>query len=137
MKDAPFLSIMSDGSTDSAVLEQEIVYTRFAISGQVFVKFLSLQAVEKGAATNIKSAIENAVEEYLPGWKEKLVAIVSDGASVMQGRKGGVIALLRQDCPWLQVQITTPYICDGDNIFLPILSQLQVQNTWSNTQYPN
>ena len=100
------------------------------------MKFLSLQAVEIGAATNIKSAIENAVEEYLPGWKEKLVAIGSDGASVMRGRKGGVIALMRQDCPWLQVQITTPYICDGDNIFLPIRSQLQVQNTWSNTQYP-
>ena len=54
MKEAKFLSAMSDGSTDSGILE-------------------------------------------------KLVAFGSDGASVMQGKKGGVVALLRLDTPWLQV----------------------------------
>ena len=113
MDTAPFMSLMSDGSTDSAVIEQEMVYTRFAIDGEVFIKFLSVQSVEKAAAVNIKKAMEDAVDEYLPGWRSKLVAIGSDGAAVMQGRKGGVVTRFKVDCPWLQVwPYSDCYLCN-------------------------
>ena len=45
---------MSDGSTDSAVIEEEIVYARY---GKVFVHFLGLQSVAKADAENITAAI--------------------------------------------------------------------------------
>ena len=44
---AKFVSILSDGSTDSAVIEEEIVYARYAKKGEVFVQFLSLESVAK------------------------------------------------------------------------------------------
>jgi len=34
-------------------------------------------------------------------WKEKLVGMRADGASINLGKKGGVVALLRQEVPHL------------------------------------
>ena len=48
-----FLTVLSDGSTDSSVLEQEIVYCRFAHEGKVLTQFLALQSVKKADAVNM------------------------------------------------------------------------------------
>ena len=37
--DARFFSLLSDGSTDSAVIEEEIVYAKYAKEGVVFTQF--------------------------------------------------------------------------------------------------
>ena len=94
---------MSDGSTDSSVTEQEIIYMRYCRQGVVSVKFVSLQSFHKGSAVNIKAAVDNGMGSLYGKWKSKIVAFGSDGAAVMTGKKGGVIALLRKECPWLQV----------------------------------
>ncbi|KAJ7997979.1 hypothetical protein DPEC_G00217780 [Dallia pectoralis] len=52
-----YLAIMSDGSTDSAVLEEELLYTRVRQAGKVQVHFDGIQAVEKPNAENITAAI--------------------------------------------------------------------------------
>ena len=44
------------------------------------------------------SALNNA---GLGGWKESIVGFGSDGASVMVGRRGGVVALLKAEVPHL------------------------------------
>ena len=100
---APFSAVMSDGSTDSAVLEQEIIYCRFAKDGNVNVRFLSIEELERGTAVNITAAIFGALDAVDPGWAPKLVALGADGAAVMQGHKRGVVALLKAKCPWLMV----------------------------------
>ena len=93
---------MSDGSTDSAVLEQEIIYCRFAKDGNVNVRFLSIEELERGTAVNITAAISGALDDVDPGWAPKLVALGA-GGEVMQGHKRGVVALLKAKCPWLMV----------------------------------
>ena len=93
---------MSDGSTDSAILEQEMMYIRFCHKGVINVKFLEVAELERGTAVNIKAAIEKALIKVDTSWDKKLVAL---GASVMQGNKGGVIALFKKDCPWCVVCI--------------------------------
>ena len=92
---AKFLTVLSDGSTDSSVLEQEIVYCRFAHEGEVLTQFLALQSVKKADAVNIAATIDTVASQTLSkDWKDKLVALGTDGASVMLGRQNGVVAKL-------------------------------------------
>ena len=42
-----FVSLISDGATDSSHTEAEIVYTRYAFKGKVSVKFIGVKNVTK------------------------------------------------------------------------------------------
>lgn len=100
-----FLSVMSDSSTDSSVMEEELVYVRFATAGKMDVCFVGVQSVDKPDATHITEAITSLMETVSGNedgtgqsqWLEKLVACGTDGASVMTGVKKGVVTQLRQD----------------------------------------
>lgn len=96
-KDAQFYSILSDGSTDSSIIEEEIVYARYVIQGEIFVRFLGLQSVPKADASTIAEAISTVVDNVLqlPDWKDRVVAYGTDGAAVMTGSKNGVVTRLR------------------------------------------
>ena len=106
VRTATFISIICDGSTDSAVVEEEMVFVRYSDCGLIRSRFVSLEPVEKGTAVNITAAITQACHKQLnlegTNFTTKLIGFGSDGASVMQGRKGGVTALLRKDQPLLQ-----------------------------------
>ena len=97
-----FLSVCSDGSTDSAITEEEILYARYAIKGEVFVTFLGLVSVPKADANHITRAISDGVEKILGDseWKKKLVGIGTDGAAVMTGRVNGVVAQFQKEVPY-------------------------------------
>ena len=102
MKNAKFLSILSDSSTDSAIIEQEIVYMRYALKGTSHTHFLGLAAVEKANAAHIFQGINSTLDKVLaieqtssPAerlWREKLVALGTDGASVMLEKNNGMVA---------------------------------------------
>lgn len=97
------LSVMSDSSTDSSGMEEELVYVRFAKAGKIVVCFVGVQAVDKPDATHITEAITSLMETVSGNedgtgqWLEKVVACGTDGASVMTGVKKGVVTQLRQD----------------------------------------
>ncbi|XP_032362926.1 zinc finger protein 862-like [Etheostoma spectabile] len=100
LSDGKFISVMSDGSLDSAVMEEEMVYVRSASEGKVKVDFVGVKAVSKPDATNIAEAVCSIMESGVStDWKNKLVAITTDGASVMTGVNNGVVAKLRADRP--------------------------------------
>ncbi|KAJ7998203.1 hypothetical protein DPEC_G00220160 [Dallia pectoralis] len=91
---------MSDGSTDSSVLEEELLYTRVSQAGKVQVHFIGIQAVEKPNAENITAAIIKMMREVCEdeeSWQEKLVACTTDGAAVMTGSRSGVVSRLCGD----------------------------------------
>ncbi|ROI96431.1 Zinc finger protein 862 [Anabarilius grahami] len=93
-----FISIMADGSTDSSVMEEELVYTRMSRAGKVKVQFVGIQALKKADAACITDAICSQMSAVSGGeeeWKEKLVACGTDGAAVMTGSKTGVVSRLR------------------------------------------
>ncbi|XP_028439583.1 zinc finger protein 862-like [Perca flavescens] len=85
---AKFLSIMSDGSTDTALMEQEMLYTRLCNRGKVEVHFVGIQDVEKADGENIAQAIDDMMRE-VSGEERR------DGASVMTGTRKGVVSRLR------------------------------------------
>jgi hypothetical protein len=53
----PFISVMTDGTQDISVTEQEIVYVRFAKNGRVEECLISVEAVGKADADGILVAI--------------------------------------------------------------------------------
>ena len=96
-----FVAVIVDGSMDSAIIDNEMVFIQTCSDGEVYTDFLRCCQVERGNAQGIMKAIKKAVS-FLAPWEEfneKLVALGSDGASVMLGRKNGVIALLQQNKP--------------------------------------
>ena len=100
---APFISIITDGSTDCSITEQEIHYVRFAIQGEIKHICLGIESVEKANAIHLVEAIERSfkikMEMDTKDWEKKLVGLGSDGASVMLGKNGGVAAILKRTQP--------------------------------------
>ncbi len=94
-----FLSIMSDGATDSGHAEAEICYIRFCHLGDVSINFIGIKNIRKADADGITAALfamlGSLCDQHEVEWQEKMVALGSD-AAVMLGKTGGVIAKLRQ-----------------------------------------
>ena len=92
-----FVAVIVNGSMDSSIVDNEIVFMQTCISGEIQTDFLRCCHVQRGNAAGIMKAIERAANKVAL-WDEfctKLVALGSDGASVMLGKKNGVIALLQ------------------------------------------
>ena len=96
---AKFISIMADGATDVSCLEEEIVYVRFVSGGAPKTMYVGLEEVECSKAPGILKAIKSVMNKIDPQWMQKLISTGTDGASVMMGRSGGVVSLIKQDAP--------------------------------------
>ena len=95
IRDANVISVLFDGSTDSSVKEIELVYVRLLENGIPNNVYFRLAHIDDASAEGVLRAIEGVFESAeLFDWKEKLVAIGSDGASVNIGKKKGISALL-------------------------------------------
>ena len=98
-----FACLITDGSTDTAVIEQELVDIRFCQLGEVRVKFLGVIATPKADALGITQSIQKAVENGLginfQEFSKKLVAMGTDGAAVMVGRNNGVVKKIQAIAP--------------------------------------
>ena len=123
MKNARFLSYLSDGSTDAGIREQEIVYSRYIKDGVPVTKYLGIKQLEHAHADGTLSAIEAALCNHLKTTEvvyEKGVNCNFDGASVMSGRLSGVWTKMQQKQPGM---VFTN--CIGHNLELAILDSIK------------
>ena len=106
VEDTRFLSVLSDGSTDAGILEEEIVYIRYLKENAPVTKFAGIKNLQKGDAPGILKAIQDVLaslklspgisdEEYLNNVYKKLLNCNFDGASVMSGPISGVQTRLK------------------------------------------
>ena len=101
---ARYFACLGDGSTDSSVTEQEVVYVLFLDNGVLAVKYINKESVENANAEGVKKSIEDWFQGLdVTSSKNRLVGINLDGASVNIGRKRGVATLLKESLPWLKV----------------------------------
>ena len=101
-----FLSVLSDGSTDKSIIEQEHVYVRFLSNGKPQTKMVKIVDVKHAHATGILNAIDEAVEEVgitQEIWLKKVVCANFDGASVMMGKINGVAGKLDRRIPYIVI----------------------------------
>ena len=102
---ARYYSLLTDGSTDASILEQEVIYVLYlSDEGCPVVKFLSVETPEHAHADGLKACIENAFERIgvVPLYK-RLANFNVDGASVNTGLHNGLGVKLRESAPWLSV----------------------------------
>jgi hypothetical protein len=98
--EASFLSIMSDGSQDVSVLENEIVFVRTVQKGVSETFFVGLIHVPKANARGIFNALKRALtfqEESADDVLKKCVGFTCDGAAVNTGADNGVIGIMHEE----------------------------------------
>ena len=79
---ANYFSVLSDGSTDSAVTEQEMIYVLFICEGTPVLKYLSIKNVKNDDAPGLKSNLEVTFNRFgITRYYDKLVGLNLDGAS--------------------------------------------------------
>ena len=110
LTNANFYSVLSDGSTDSAVREQECTFALYFDpkpmeedkKDKVMIRmgFLGLKHLtsDKGGGKAITDSFESL---GITDFRSKLVWFGADGASVNMGNREGVIAILRKELPWI------------------------------------
>ncbi len=102
---AAFLSIITDGTTDSSITETEMVYCRSAIHGKIHTTFIGVTSVERGSGAHLLGAVSSIMDgQFGESWRGKVVGLGVDGASVNTGKHNGLIALMKRelDRPFIQ-----------------------------------
>ena len=129
MKRARFVSIISDGSTDRAIIEQETVLLRYVVSGSPVTRFIQLVDLEHANAAGIFDSITEALKVVdlsfndMTSYTRPGPCVVSanfDGASVMMGSKSGVATRIKQEAPHV-----IPVHCVAHTIELAVLDAVK------------
>ena len=99
-----YFCVLSDGSTDGSVIQEELVYLLFLKSGKPLLKFLSIEAANHANAEGIIECIKTAFEQIgILDFQKRIMGLNVDGASVNTRVHNGVGVLMQADLPWLQV----------------------------------
>lgn len=91
---------MADSATDVGVHEVKDVYVCYLVVAETNT-FVSFRECSNNKAAGIKEALDSAMANNSGDWKDRTVAVGSDGASVTLVDRGGVYALLKQEIPHL------------------------------------
>ena len=106
LKTVKFVSLMSDGSTDTSAQEAELVYSRAGHRGVVTTAFVGVVNIERADASGILGSLSTAMSGHMKmepeTWQKKIVGFGCDGASVNLGKKTAVIARLKETQPEVQ-----------------------------------
>ena len=99
-----YYSVLSDGSTDSSVREQETIYILFICGGVPFLKYLSIESVKVADSAGLKETLEKAFSQFgFKKYNDKLVGLNLDGASLNTGRMNGLGKLVRDEALWVKI----------------------------------
>ena len=92
---ANYFSVLSDGSTDSAVTEQETIYVLFICEGTPVLKYLSIKNAKNADAPDLKSILEIALNCFgIIYYYDKLVGLNLDRASINMSKHNGLNILV-------------------------------------------
>ena len=116
---------MSDSSTDTTIVEQEVVYVRYVDHGNPVTKLASIQALEHGNAEGLHQGVmkglanmELTADKLQPADSAFLTLLRANfvGESVMMGSKSGVATHIKQSFLWV-----IPIHCVSHKLELGIL----------------
>ena len=91
-----YFSVLTDGSTDSGVTEQETKYILFLNDGVPKVQYFSVESIKNANAAGIHKSIQTAFNRFsVTEFKDRIVGLNTDGASVNMGRLNGLGKIAR------------------------------------------
>ena len=93
-----YYSILTDGSTDASILEQEVLYVLFlSSSGVAVLKFLSVDTPQHAHADGLKQCIEDSFQRIgIPSVSSRLASMNVDGAAVNTGIHSGLGVMFKE-----------------------------------------
>ena len=101
---ANYFSVLSDGSTDSAVTKQETIYVLFICEGTTVLKYLSNKNVKNAHAPGPKSTLEIVFNCFgIIHYYNKLVGLNLARPSMNMGKHNGLNVLVQDEAPWIEV----------------------------------
>jgi hypothetical protein len=108
IKKSHFLSVLWDGITTVDTKECEGCFVQYLdVTGdgpevELKTRFLGLEHVTRDNAVEILAALINALEKLgVEDFKDRLVGLGADGASINSGEENEVVGLARYDIPWV------------------------------------
>ena len=117
-----FISVISDGTTDTSYQEAEIVYVRSCNHGTISVYFSEITNVQKADASTLCDVMLKGAKNLCSQAESKLVATGTDGASTMMGSKTGAVQRIRE-------KLKKPYLigihCNGHKLELAFKDTLK------------
>ncbi|XP_065681529.1 zinc finger protein 862-like [Hydra vulgaris] len=106
LRNAKFYSVLCDGSTDSSVIENEVVYALYfdpqpvgSDAVEIRTSFLDIKYLESGKAQGVVKVLEECFVNLLT--PIKCIGFTSDGAALNRGDQSSVKTILRERSPWL------------------------------------
>ena len=101
----PYYSILTDGSTDASILEQEVLYVLFlSSSGVPVLEFLSVDTPQHAHADGLKQCIEDSFQHIgITPLSSRLASMDVDGAAVNTGIHSGLGVKFKETNPWTSV----------------------------------
>ena len=99
-----YYSILTDGSTDNGVVEQEAIYILFLVDGVPKLRYFSIESVKNGNAQGVYESIKTAFERVgILNFEDRIVGLNADGASVNMGQFSGLGKLIKDKAFWLEL----------------------------------
>ena len=102
LKEASYVSIMADETSDVAEKVQLAIVYRYEINGSIHERFWGFFNPEDQTANSIAECILKQLDRIFKDDRRKIIAQTYDGASVMSGNTGGVQTKVKEHYPLAQ-----------------------------------
>ena len=102
---ARYDSALSDGSTDSVIIEQELVYMLYSLNADMPVmKYLSIESPENSETAGLKDYIIKVFPRFgTTKFSEHLLALNVDDANLNTSIHKGLGTKIKEEAAWLQL----------------------------------
>ena len=98
-----YFSVLTDGSIDASVTEQEAMYILFLNDGAPKVRYFSVKSVKNANAAGIQESIQTAFNRFgVTKFKDRIVGLNTDGAGFNMGPLNGLGKFVKDSALWLQ-----------------------------------
>ena len=96
--------VLTDGSTDASVTEQEAMCILLLNDGVPKVWYFSVESVKNANAAGIHESIQTAFNRFdITKFEDCTVGLNADGASVNMGPLNGLGKIVEDSTPWLEL----------------------------------
>ena len=115
IRNAPFISVVMDGSLDFLGEELETIYVRCSDHGDISDIFLAL--IHLRTQCWLKAPCNETID-YMglaEAYSKKVIRLCADGVSNMQGRKSGLVAHLLVENPELTATLCLTIVLNFDS----------------------
>ena len=99
-----YFSVLTDGSTDASITEQEAMYILLLNDGVPKAWYFSVESVKNTNAAGIHNSTQTVFNRFgVTKFEDRIVGLNADGTSINMGPLNGLEKIVKDSTPWLQL----------------------------------